>query len=475
MRIEGYLEEIDFFADENDPAVTYAEVEVPAIGVRDTPYRMFVEIDDEKLKSFIRTSIIPNIDVKAKASDLLQEVKDIIALGGNPDTVTPYVRVAGNLSKGLVEYDLNSANKEYVRVTPKGWEITSKSKHKFLKRNTLGAQVLPKHTDKNLLILLRPYINMEEDDFILFVCWLVQAFCTSTHICALVESEAGSGKSTLARTVRRILSPSKLQATAIPEKKDDLLTALSNSYFVAWDNTEILSQEVSDILAMAITGAAITKRKLYSTNDLRIYSLLNVVMLNGVDIMPAKSDLASRCLLFNLKAIDEHSRKTDEEIETSLKQDLSEILGAVFNTLSRAMTIIRTLKLNKLPRMASAYKESMAIAISLNIAEKDFERIFFNNIAALNKARANIAIVEAVQEFMNSSFVSGRSVEGKVSDLYTKICANYSGSKKDLPKSPSHFSRKLRQELKTFDAANLTINLDDTPADGTRLKIIKNK
>ncbi len=475
MHIEGYLEEINFFADANDPTVTYAEVEVPSVGASDTSHSMFVEIDDEKLKSYVRLFVIPNIGVKANASDLIQEVKDIIALGGNPDAVTPHVRTAGTLSKGLLEYDLNSSGREYVRVTPKGWKITHKSRHKFLKRNTLGAQVLPQKTDKNLLSLLRPYVNMEGDSFILFVCWLVQAFCTSTHACALVESEAGSGKTTLARTVRQILSPSKLQATAMPEKKDDLLTALSNSYFVAWDNTEVLSQEVSDILAMAITGAAMAKRKLYSTNDLRIYGLLNVLMLNGVEIAPAKSDFASRCLLFNLKAIDEHGRKTDEEMEAALEQDLPEILGAIFDTLSKAMTVIKTLKLQKLPRMASAYKESMAIAVSLSVDEKDFERIFFNNIAALNKARANIAIVEAVQEYMNSPFVSGRSVEGKVSDLYTKICANYSGSKKDLPKSASHFSRKLRQELKTFNAVRITVLLDNTFDDGTHLKLIKEK
>lgn len=475
MHIEGYLEDINFLTDANDPTVTYAEVEVLAIGASDTPYKMFVEIDDEKLQSFIRTFIIPNIDVKVKASDLLQEVKDILALGGNPDTVTPYVRIAGNLTKGLIEYDLNSSSREYVRVTPNGWKITGKSKHKFLKRNTLGAQELPQHTDKNLLTLLRPYINMDEDDFILFTCWLVQAFCTSTHACALVESEAGSGKSTLARIARHIISPSKLQATAMPEKKDDILTALSNSYFIAWDNTELLSQDVSDILAMAITGAAITKRKLYSTNDLRIYSLLNVLMLNGVDIMPSKSDLSSRCLLFNLKSIDEQNRKTDEEIGISLKRDLQEILGAIFNTLAKAMSLINTLSFQKLPRMASAYKDMAAIAVALGISVQEFERIFFANIDALNKARTNIAIVEAVQEYMNSPFVTGRFIEGKVSDLYLKICANYSGSKKDLPKSASHFSRKLRQELKTFDAVNLTINLDDTPADGTRLKIIKNK
>lgn len=475
MKIRGYLEDINFFADANDPTVTYAEVEVPAIGASEEPYYLFTEIDDEKLKSYIRCFVIPDMDRKANALELIQEVKDIINLGGNSSKVFPYVRVAGKLSKGLIEYDLNSNRKEYVKVTTCGWEITRKSKHKFLKRNTLGEQVIPKETDKSLITLLRPYVNMDEESLILFVTWLVQAFCTGNHACALVESEAGSGKTSLARATRKILSPSKLQAAAMPEKKDDLLAALSNSYFVAWDNTEVLSQEVSDILAMAITGAAMAKRKLYSTNDLRIYGLSNVVMLNGVEIAPAKSDLASRCLFFNLKPIDEHNRKTDEEMADALERDLPEILGAIFTTLSKAMNVIKTLNPQKLPRMASAFKEMSAIAVSLGVSEKDFEGIFFDNISKLNKARSNIAIVEAVREYMNSSYVTGRSVKGKVTDLYNKICANYSGSKRDLPNSASHFSRKLKQELKTFSAVGITILLDDTYADGTHLKIIKEK
>lgn len=475
MHIEGYLEDINFFADANDPAVTYAEVEVPAIGASSTPYRLFVNINDEKLKSYIRQFIIPNIGAKASASELIQDVKDIIALGGNPDAVAPRVRTAGKLSKGLIEYDLNSSDKVYVRVTPKGWELTRKSKHKFLKYSTLGAQVHPQKTDKNLISLLRPHINMDEDGLILFVAWLVQGFCTSSHPCALVESEAGSGKTTTARLARRVLDPSRLQATAMPEKKDDLLSALSNSYFVAWDNTEVLSQDVSNILAMATTGAAMAKRKYYSTNELSVYGLLCVVMLNGLDIMPAKADLASRCMLFNLKAIDEHSRKTDEEIETALEQDLPDILGAIFDTLSKAMTVIKTLKPQKLPRMAGAYREMLAIAVALGISEQKFELLFFENIAALDKARANIAIVEAVQEYLNSKFVTGRSVSGTVSELFAKICANYSGAKSDLGKSPSVFSRKLRQELKTFSAVGITVLLDNTYADGTHVKFIKDK
>ena len=477
MKIEGYLSDIEFYSNVHDPLTRYAEFEVPSLGDGGIAHKMFVDMEDEKLLSYIRVFILPEVGGKASASVLLQEVKDLINLYGNPDTVAPRVRTAGKLCEGLIEYDLNTPSHEYVRVTSEGWRVVKKAKHKFLKRNTLGAQVLPVRTDKNLLSLLAPFVNTDKEGLMIFTTWLVQAFCMGNHSALLAVAEAGAGKSTATKFARHILDPSNLQATVMPVKKDDLFSILSNAYFVAFDNTseEFFTKEISDILCSAITGSTMAKRKLYTTNELGVYELHSALIINGIDIIPTQSDLASRCLLLKLKPIDESHRKTDEELTRAFKRSLPEILGAIFDALSKAMTIIKTLKPAKLPRMASSYIEMLAVAIALGISESDFESIYFANLALMDKARANIAVVEAVREYMNSEFVTGRSIEGKVGDIYSKISANYSGSNRDFPKSPSQFSRKLRQELKTFHAIKLNVILDDTFADGTHLKIVKEK
>ena len=477
MHIEGYLEDINFLTDANDPSVTYAEFTVQAIGATDLPYKAFVDINDERLKAYIRKSILPNIQgEKISVSELIQDVKDVLLLGGNPDRVAPRVRTAGKLKEGLVEYDLNNPNHEYIRVTQDGWVVSKKHKYKFLKRNTLGCQITPMHTEKNLLTLLKPFVNTDRDSRILFSAWLVQSFCMGNHSAMLVQAPAGSGKSSLTKIARRIIDPSNLQANIMTGKKDDLFSALSNSYFVAFDNcSDELSKEISDILCAAITGSTMAKRKLYTTNELGVYELHSSLILNGLDVIPTYSDLASRCLLLKLKSIDEASRRTDEELTTAFENSLPEILGAIFNTLSTAMTVITTLKPARLPRMASAYIEMLAIAISLGIPMLEFERIYFENLNLIDKERANIAIVEAVQEYLNSDLVKGRSVSGKLSDLRQKIYANYSGKTSELPSSPSLFGRKLRQELKTFSAVGITVLLDNTFEDGTHLKLIKEK
>ena len=474
MRITEISDNINFYADANDPTVMYVEFVVPAIGARSTSRRLFVHIDSPKFKSYIRQYIMPNMN-ELSDSEILQEIKDILILGGNPEVVSPRVRTAGKLEEGRIEYGLNSFDDEYVVVTEKGWNVTKKHKSKFLKRNTLGTQVTPIQTGKNLLELVSPFVNADTDAKILLTAWLVQSFCLGNHNALLIMGEAGSGKSTLTKNIRRIIDPSKLQTNILPEKKEDLLATLTNSYFVAFDNTEELSKPVSDILCSAVTGATMTKRTFYTTNDLGVFELQNALILNGIDIVPVYSDLASRCLLLKLESIDDKNRQTDDTLATEFNQVLPDILGAIFDTLSVAMKVLPTLKPERLPRMASAYIEMLAIAVAMGVSEAEFSRIYFSNLKQIDTERANTAIVEAVQEYMFSSNIKGRSVEGRVGDVYKEICNNYSGRKSDLPKFSSHFSRRLKREKNAFDSVGLTINLDDTFADGTHIKIIKNK
>jgi len=474
MKIEGFLENIEFISDIHDPTVIYAEFTVPSKDDR-PPCKMFVHIDDDSLKAYLRRFVLPDIDEKVSVSELIQDVKDEILLWGTPDRVAPRFRTAGTLRQGWLEYDLNNFDRQYVKVTPNGWKVSSSHKSKFLKRNTLGSQVCPVHTDKNLIDLLKPLVNTDRDSLVLFSCWLAQAFCVGSHSALLIMAEQGSGKSVLTKMTRRIVDPSSLKADTMPTKKDDLFVMLSNSYFLAFDNTEELSKEISDIFCSAITGATMAKRKLYSTNELGAYELHNALVLNGIDIMPTQSDLASRCLLLKLKHIDEKTRKTESELEDIFVDSLSEILGAIFNALSEAMKVITTLSPTRLPRMAEPFKELLAIAIALGVSQSEFERIYFENLAEIDKERSGIAVVQAVVEFMTSGAVQGRGIEDKVTNLFQKIRANYSGNRNDLPPNASHFSRKLKRERNALEAAGYVANFDDTFSDGTHLKIYKNK
>ena len=464
---------IKFYSDVQSDTVIYAEFIIPSDGESMPDRKKFVKIDNALFASYLREIVIPDLTEKTSAGEIIRKVKDRISLWGNQDRVSPKVRTAGKLADGCIEYDLMNDDVQYVRVTAERWGVTKKAKQKFLRGNLSLTQSMPKPPTKPLLDLLHPYVNCDGDSLILFVVWLVQSFCEGNHSILLVMAGKGCGKSTLSKIIRQIIDPSKLEVATMPKKLDDLTVTLTNTYVAAFDNTDELTKEQSNLLCSSVTGATTVKRELYSTNDLCVLTLHNTLIINGIDIMPSESDLADRCLLLNLLPIDSSHRKTDSDIHGRFMADLPEILGGIFDALSKAMTTIHSISPRNLPRMAESYKEMLAIALALGITETHFQTIYNANLNAIDKARSDIAIVQAVKEYMTSQFVPGRKLSGTATELYKKICANYSGHKQDLPKSASHFSRKLNAEHAALYAAGYTVNIDRTHADGTHIEIIK--
>lgn len=474
MKFSGLLSTVEFYADRNDSATYFCEFRTPGDGNTVPSQEKFVKITDEVFKSYLRSCVIPNMEEKISEKKILQEITDYFLLNGNDDRVSPRVRIAGNLQQGLIEYDLHNNRQQYVCVTPDGWMITSKHSHKFLKPSIALPQIAPVESSKSLLELMKPYVNVKtKDELILLCAWLVQAFCEGNHSALLIMAGRGCGKSFLTKRLRDIIDPSRLQTCTMPDKSDAFITTLTNSYVVAFDNSAELSKEKSDVLCAATTGATVAKRVLFTTNDLGVFDLHNTVLLNGIDILPSQSDLAQRCLLLNLKQLDESSRKSENGLRDAFENDRAKILGAIVSTLSKAMTEIKKLPEENLPRMADTYQEMLAIAIALGVSADHFRNIYDANVAALNKARACIAIVEAISDFMASPYVSGRKAYGTVSEIYQKVKETYSGSKSDLPKSPSHFSRKLNAEHETLYSAGYSVQIDDTKADATYVEIIR--
>ena len=468
------IDDVEFYASKLDKNRVYAEYSVPSLIQGNKAATKFCDIDSPEFKGYLRLEIIADNLGGMTAEDIVQYIHDFHLVYGNDDMINPRVRTAGKLRDGSVEYALYDRERHVIAITPNGYDITNTSEHKFLQKSTNAKQVLPKETDKSLQELMHPYVSASKDKFLLFIIWLVQAVCEGNHSMLVIIAKAGSGKSTLTKMIRDILDPSTLGAGKLVSKGDKLITTLTNSYVVAFDNLRELTRDDSDTLAVAITGGTYSKRQAYTTNSIAVYDLHNTIIANGLDILPEEADLAQRCLCLELESIEE-KRVSDSEIAKNFERDLPFILDAIFNTISKAMTIIKNISPRRKPRMLDSYEEMLAIALSLGISEEKFERIYFKNIDYINKMRANNDLVYAVREYMTRYNNGRRSLEGTANEVYTKIYKNYSGSKVSLPGSASQFTRKVKGEYASLLAAGFIVNVDDTHEDGTHVKIIKNK
>ena len=382
----------------------------------------------------------------------LLEQKMNLAILDPKSRVHFYKRTAGNL-KSQITYALHNSTSKVVIVKSDEWTIKSRTSRRFKLSKATKAQVKPV-SGGNLLRLLRRYINISQNSFILYVACLVQFFCgSSDHFAMIITGEKGSGKSTMTDITRELIDPSAASKVQIPKSVDDLQILLSKSHVVSIDNAKKLDENMSNALCAAITGSTVGKRSLYTNDDEVVLRLHNAVILNGIDIVPEKSDLADRSLLFQTRHISMEKRKGITDFMEQFKKDKPQILGAIFDTLAKAISIMPTVKITKLERMADAHKEMVAIAMALGVEQSEFQQILDENVQQLRKA---YAMSNEFVEYIVDYILRNGTQHGPTSAVYKKLYDHIPGGRSFFPRSASAFSRRMGEEKDALRSNGIT-------------------
>ena len=430
-------ESVAFWLDKDNPTNVYVEFQDIKGAYRFEPSgsTYFLASLGHAYRQETGDTILPDFSelLAIKCQDAIVEQENLVTINH---------RVAGSMN-GRIAYFLADGKRRTVVVTPEGWKIVSKAREKFIKHEADISQVKPV-PGGNLLALLRPYVNLSDDNFKLLAIWLVQAFSRqSSHYALVISSEKGTGKSTLTKLLRLLIDPSHSAASLTPTNESDLKNLLANTFVACFDNTTSMSENYSNILCAAITGAKDLKRKLYTDCDQVILNLHNIVILNGIDIVPYKSDLAERSLLFELQKITADKRMTDRDFWGNFEADKPAILGAIFDTLQEAMRIRLSLTIKERARMADAYEEMIAISLALGISEDEFERIFQANRNMLEASYVlNNPFVELVFDYVNYK----KRIDAPGQQVYDELFESKGRGGRFFPDSASALSRRLKKE-----------------------------
>lgn len=430
-------EEVVFYTDKLNETDVYVEYSCSNGAI------CFEPIGSKKFRAFlgVRYRELTGVLESPNYKELLT-IKEETAIHMQDNQVRIYRRVAGNMNNKIV-YFLSDPMWKSVIVTADGWRIGRNKKAKFLRYATDKPQVIPRRGG-NYLELILPRLNMERDDALLYAVFLVQGLSrSSSHFLGIITSKAGTGKTTLTKQTIELISPTKSGTTLTPTTEEGLKTMLSNTYLATLDNSEPLSTAYSNILCASITGSAEPRRTLYTTNDVTLLNLHNLILINGINAIPRKNDLLDRALCFELKPISKKERKTDSEIWDAFNRDKPMILGAMFDTLSKAMKLLPTIRVEESYRMADAHRECTAIAVALGIQQDEFQRILDKNRIKLQNAYAELNdFVDCVLTYLQKH----ATIDVSVTTLYKDMRENIVGSDKFFPKSPSALSRKLNEE-----------------------------
>ena len=378
-------------------------------------------------------------------------------------------RLTGN--KGGTAYYLANDENQIVCIDKNGYRIVKRCKnYKFIKTSNTLPQVKPeKSGGKSLLNLLSPFLNLSEPMKILFVVNLVQQFvCTSSHFVGVISSEKGSGKTTFTKMWHKIIDPTRAEVSIMPTNSEELKNHLANNKVVCFDNSQLLSQQFSDILCGAVTGTAYTKRELYTNSNELIYELHNSVIINGIDVVPAQSDLLDRTILFKLNKIADEERKEVRILNKEFNKALPYILGAIFDTLSKYFANKDSIQVIGNNRMAEAYNDCYKIAYVLGVADEFVEAFEQNQSELKEDCKKRNAMVSAFIEYFKDN---NRGVIADYANGVYETIENYA-SGNDFPKSASAFTARLRKEEEALRDAGIKF-CKGTDRAGTYLLINK--
>jgi hypothetical protein len=121
----------------------------------------------------------------------------------------------------------------------------------------------------------------------------------------VLSSEQGSAKSTFSAILRALLDPDTAPLRALPREDRDLFIAASNGHVLAFDNVSGLPAWISDTLCRLATGGGFAVRQLYTDRDEVLFDAARPVILNGIEDIVTRPDLADRAVFLTLEPIQE--------------------------------------------------------------------------------------------------------------------------------------------------------------------------
>jgi hypothetical protein len=262
-----------------------------------------------------------------------------------------HLRVAWHDENILI--DLCDAKWRVIKVTPDGWEILDKSPVAFVR--TASMQPLPLPGGAGSIEELWKLLNISKAQRPLVAGALLNAFHPNgPYLVTNYVGEQGTAKTCAARMHRMLVDPNSNPLRSPPKEERDLLAQAANNWCVAFDNLSSLPLWLSDGLCRLATGGGHSARTLYTDLEEISLAVKRPVILNGIEDVATRPDLAERALQIELEEIHEEKRISEEHLWPRFEKARANIFCAILDGLSAALHGLSRIKLNPLPRMADA-------------------------------------------------------------------------------------------------------------------------
>jgi hypothetical protein len=288
----------------------------------------------------------------APNSEALQSALNMIEAKAHFDAPEHMVHVRVGGLEGKLYLDLGDATWRAVEIDTTGWRVIDNPPVRF--RRAAGMKPLPVPVAGGSIEVLRSFLNVKSDqDFVLVVAWALACLRNHGPYPVLVLSgEQGSAKSTFSKMLRSLLDPNTAALRALPREDRDLFIAASNGHVLAFDNVSRLPGWISDTLCRLATGGGFAVRQLYTDQDEVLFDAARPVILNAIEEIVTRPDLADRAVFLTLQPIPEEHRRPEQELWAAFEAERPRVLGMLLDAVVVGLRRLPETRLEKLPRMA---------------------------------------------------------------------------------------------------------------------------
>jgi hypothetical protein len=380
-----------------------------------------------------------------------------------------FIRVGGQ--DGKIYLDLCRDDWRVVEIDSAGWRVIESPPVRFRRTGGMLPLTIPKA--RGSVNGLRQFLNVKDDaNFVLVVAWILAAMRNNGPYPVLVLSgEQGSAKSTFATLMKKILDPNSAPLRTLPRDDRDLFIAANNGHVLAFDNLSAMPAGISDNLCRLATGGGFATRQLYSDQDEMLFNAMRPIILNGIDDVVTRPDLADRAILQTLEAIPEDKRRTEKELLSAFERELPGILGALLDAVAHGLRELPRTQLSGYPRMADFALWGTACEGAL-WPSGTFTAAYEGN---RNDAVDNVIEANPVASAVRS-FMDGRTVWTGTAAQLLQECGNIVGDttreSKTWPKFPNALSSQLRRAATFLRKTGIDVNVGERSKDRNRTRTI---
>jgi hypothetical protein len=377
-----------------------------------------------------------------------------------------HVRVAQH--EGRIYLDLADHCWRAVEVGPSGWHIMTHPPVRF--RRAAGMLPLPVPARGGSIETLSSLLNLPaRDDQVLVVSWLLGALQHPGPFPLLaIAGEQGSAKTVLSKILRALIDPNVAPVRALPREERELMIAANNGHVLAFDNLSSLPSWLSDALCRLASGGSFALRQLYTDADEVLFQAARPAILNGIEDVITRQDLADRAIFLSMGSLPDQRRRPEVELWHRFELARPRILGALLDAVAQGLRMRDRIQFAGLPRMADFAKWATACETEFWSAGTFRMAYDANRRWAVEDAVEADPVATSVRRMMAKQ----TSWVGTASDLLNAAVGRedrLAGNITDWPRNPRALAGRLRRSQAFLRALGIEIAFKREGQEGNRI------